>query len=265
MEFGEIFKDALKYPTLDYQKLLILGVLYVIINIPAIIAQFGFKNNALSLIFMVVSIFLNLIIFGFVLGVIRNAIDLDDAIPDFEWTKNLVDGIKYFVVGFVYYLIPTIIVTIIGVASLSAFFGAIGMDGIETIANATSTDVIMNTIPPEAWSTLASGLAITAIVAIILFLIFGLFKTVGLCRLAKYETLGEAFNFSEVINDIKEIGVLRLFGFLIVLVIICAILGMVIGLISAIPYIGIIIGYLVGNSFIALFYNRSVGLLYSDI
>lgn len=265
MEFGEIFSDALKYPISDYQKLLILGVLYVIINIPTIIAQFGFKNNALSLIFIVVSIFLNLIIFGFTLSVIRNAIDLDDAIPDFEWTKNLVDGIKYFVVGFVYYLIPTIIVGIVGIASLSSFIASIGQDRLAVIANATSPSVVMNVIPPEAWTTFGVGLAITGLVAMVLFLIFGLFKTVGLCRLAKYETLGEAFNFGEVINDIKEIGVLRLFGFLIVLIIIVAVLGMVIGIVSAIPYIGIIIGYLVGSPFIALFYNRSIGLLYSDI
>ena len=265
MEFGEIFSDALRYPISDYQKLLILGLLSVIINIPSILGQFGFRNGIVSIIFIIVAIVLNLIIFGFTLNVIKNAINLDDEIPDFDWTKNLVDGLKYFVVGFVYYLIPTIVVGIIGITSLSSFFMAIGEDGLKTIANATSPEVAMNAVPPAAWSSLATGLAITAIVAIILFLIFGIFKTVGLCRLAKYDSLNEAFSIGEIINDIKEIGILRIFGFLIILIIIVAVLGMVIGLLSFIPFVGIIIGYLVGNSFIALFYNRAVGLLYSDI
>ena len=265
MDFGEIFRDAIKYPLLDYQKLLILGLLYVIINIPTVLSQFGFHNSAVSLIFLFVSLILNLIIFGFTLDVIGNGIRYEDEIPDFDWSRNFVDGIKYFVVGFVYYLVPTIVVGIIGFTSLSSFFALIGEKGWKTIANATSPDIVLNAIPTQAWSALFVGLSVTLVIAIILFLIFGIFKTVGLCRLAKYGTLGEAFNFSEVLDDVKEIGFLRILGFLIVLIIIVAILGMVIGLISLIPYIGAIIGYLVGSAFIALFYNRAVGLLYSDI
>ncbi len=265
MKFGEIFSNAIKYPLSDYQKLLILGVLYIIINVPTILGQFGFRNSIFSIIFLIIAIVLNIIIFGFTLDVIKKAINLEDGIPDFDWAKNLVDGLKYFVVAFVYYLIPSIIVGIIGFASLTSFFMAIGKNGWETIANTTSPEVAMNAIPPAAWSSLASGLAITAIVAIVLFLIFGIFKTVGICRLAKYESLNEAFSIGEIVNDIKEIGILRIIGFLIVLIIIVAILGMIIGLLSFIPFVGIIIGYLVGNAFIALFYNRAVGLLYSDI
>ena len=52
MEFGEIFRDAIKYPFLDYQKLLILGVLYVLINVPTILGQFGFRNGAVSIILL---------------------------------------------------------------------------------------------------------------------------------------------------------------------------------------------------------------------
>lgn len=265
MEFGEIFSNAIKYPLSDYQKLLILGALYVIINIPTILGQFGFRNGTLSLIFLLVSIILNLIILGFTLNVIKNAINLDDNIPDFDWRKNIVDGLKYFVVVFVYYLIPSIVVTIIGIASLSSFFMSIGKKGMDTIANAASPEVAMNAIPTAAWSNLAAGLALTAVVAIILFLIFGIFATVAVCRLAKHDSLDEAFHIGDIMDDIKEIGILRIIGFLIILIIIVAILGFVIGLLSLIPYVGIIIGYLVGSSFIALFYNRAVGLLYSDI
>ena len=265
MEFGEIFRDAIKYPFLDYQKLLILGVLYVLINVPTILGQFGFRNGAVSIIFFIVFLVLNLIILGFTLDVIKNAVNLNDEIPDFDWTKNFVDGIKYLLVAIAYYIIPTIVVSIIGFASLSSFFAAIGEKGWKAISSATSPDVAISAIPAHAWSSLATGLTVTLIVGIILFLIFAIFKTVGLCRLAKYGSLDEAFKFGEIIDNIKEIGILRIIGFLIVLIIMVTILGMVIGFLSIIPYVGIIIGYIVGNSFIALFYNRAVGLLYSDI
>ncbi len=265
MEFGEIFRDAIKYPLLDYQKLLLLGLLFLVINVPTILGQFGIRNGVVSIIFLFVSLIINLIILGFTLSVIKNGTELSNEIPDFDWTKNFVDGIKYLIVGFVYYLIPTIVVVAIGFTSLSTFFASIGEKGWNTIANATSPDVALNAIPAHAWASLATGITITLIVAIILFLIFGLFKTVGLCRLAKSGSLGEAFKIGEVIDDIKEIGIMRIIGFLIVLIIIVTVLGMVIGFLSIIPYVGVIIGYLVGNSFIALFYNRAVGLLYSDI
>ena len=265
MEFGEIFSNALKYPISDYKRLLILGVICLVINIPVVLTQFNYVNASLFLVWTLVAIILGLLILGYSLSIMKKGIDLEDEIPDIDFTKNLVDGIKSFVVTFIYYLIPTIIVSIIGITSLASFLGSIDKNAISTATNATTPNTILSAIPNEAWAGLITGLTITAIVAIILFIIFGIFETIALCRLADTGSLGEAFAISAIIDDIKEIGFLKLIGVLIVLIIISVIIGMVIGIISAIPYVGLIIGFLVGNSFLLLFYNRALGLLYSEV
>ena len=276
MEFGEIFSNALKYPISDYQKLLILGVLFVVINLPNVLLGFNIHSRELSLVWIVVSLVLNLIVLGYGLSVIKGAIELNDEIPDFDWVKNLVDGVKSFLVMFIYYLIPSIIVLIIGFSSFGSFFSAIPSTVFAPIQNITTPQAAANvpaatwqqmfsSIPAEAWSTLATGLAITAVIGFILFLIFGIFEIIAVCRLAKYDSLGEAFSFGEIFENVKEIGFLKLIGFFIVLLIISSIIGIVTALISGIPFVGMIIGYLVGKSFNLLFRCRAMGLLYSDV
>ncbi|WP_407414556.1 DUF4013 domain-containing protein [Methanobrevibacter sp.] len=276
MEFGEIFSNALKYPISDYQKLLILGVIFVVINLPNVLLGFNIRSRELSLVWIVISLVLNLIVLGYGLSVIKGAINLNDEIPDFDWVKNLVDGVKSFLVMFIYYLIPSIIVLIIGFSSFGSFFNAIPSTVFAPIQNITTPQSVANvpaatwqqmfsSIPAEAWSTLATGLAITAVIGIILFLIFGIFEIIAVCRLAKYDSFGEAFSFGEIFENVKEIGFLKLIGFYIVLVIISSIIGIVTGLISGIPFVGMIIGYLVGKSYNLLFRSRAIGLLYSDV
>lgn len=276
MEFGEIFTNALKYPISDYQKLLILGVVFVVINLPNVLLGFGIHIRELALVWIVVSLVLNLITLGYGLSVIKCAIGLDDEIPDFDWVKNFVDGIKSFLVMFVYYIIPSIIVLLIGFNSLGSFLNAIPSTVFAPINNITTPQAManvpaatwqqmFNSIPAEAWSTLATGLAITAVVGSILFLIFGIFEMVAVSRLAKYDSIGKAFSLGEIFENIKEIGFLKLIGFFIVLVVVSSIIGVITGLISGIPFIGMIIGYLVGKSFNLLFRCRAIGLLYSDV
>ncbi|WP_407414554.1 DUF4013 domain-containing protein [Methanobrevibacter sp.] len=265
MEFGEIFSNALKYPVSDYQKLLMVGLVFIVASLPAVLALFGFYNSTFSTIWSIVSLIISILFLGYGLSVIRQSIDLNDEIPAFDWANNLVDGIKSFVVSFVYYLVPAIIVSIISIISLGSAFSTLPKSAIDAMGNATTTNAFINAIPPQTWAALGYGLAVVAIVAIILFIIFGLFQTVATCRLAKYGSLGEAFAFGEVYGDIKKIGILKLLGFLIVLAIIASVIGAVIGLLALIPFIGIIIGYLIGNSFILLFANRAIGLLYSDV
>ena len=133
------------------------------------------------------------------------------------------------------------------------------------MGTAADVNLIFSTVPSSVWDSLFAGIAITAIIALILFIIFGIFELIAECRLAKYDSLGEAFSFGEIFSDIKEIGILRLFAFLIVLWLIACVIGLIGALITAIPYIGIIIAALVVYPFILLYANRALGLLYSDV
>ena len=49
--------------------------------------------------------------------------------------------------------------------------------------------------------------------AIILFVIFGIFLEIGICRLAKYGSFGEAFRFGQILDDVKQIGIVKILLF----------------------------------------------------
>jgi hypothetical protein len=268
MEFGEIFSNALKYPLSDFQKLLIVGAVFLLSSLTSVLAQFGFYNMTLSLIWNIVSIVITILLIGYGLSVLKTGIDLEDEIPDFDWAKNLVDGIKCVVVSFLYFLIPAIVTGIVAFAlGYGPLTKILTQENLAAFASGNSTQVnaVMGSIPPEVWSGLGTAILVTVAVGILLFIIFGIFAEIGVCRLAKYDSLGEAFSFGKIWGDIKEIGILKVLGFLIVLSILASIIGVVVGFISSIPFLGVIIGCLVGNSFLLLFSNRAVGLLYSEI
>ncbi|WP_407380923.1 DUF4013 domain-containing protein [Methanobrevibacter sp.] len=266
MEFGEIFKDALKYPISDYKALLIVGVLFLISSLVLVLAQFGVSDSTFSMVWAIVALLVSILLMGYALSVMKNGIELDDEIPAFDWVKNFVDGLKVLVVNIIYMIIPTIICGIIGFISIMPAISEIfSSERIARMGSSADISIIFSTVPSSVWDSLFAGIAITAIIAIILFIIFGLFETIAQCRLAKYDSLGEAFSVGEIYSDIKEIGILKLIAFLIVLWIIACIIGIIGAFITAIPYVGLIIAALVVYPFILLYSNRALGLLYSDV
>lgn len=263
----ELFKEALIYPTKDYKALLIFGVIFLVANLSSVFAAWGIDMNITVIgLLGLISLILYFITEGYILSILKETISYNDEIPALNLVENFVDGLKLLVVEIVYYIIPTIIVLLVGWISgtYSAVMNIVtfvGQDVSNTTVNATA---MVNSVPQEYWSALFTGLLITAIIAMILYIIFGLLLEIAMCRLAKYDDIGEAINFREVIGDIKEIGIGRYIGWYIILIIISLILGLVISLVSAIPYVGILIGLLVCAPFVALFGARSLGNLYSD-
>ena len=84
MEFGEIFKDALKYPISDYKALLIVGVLFLISSLVLVLAQFGVSDSTFSMVWAIVALLVSILLMGYALSVMKNGIELDDEIPAFE-------------------------------------------------------------------------------------------------------------------------------------------------------------------------------------
>ncbi|MDI9618499.1 DUF4013 domain-containing protein [Methanothermobacter sp.] len=132
MDIGEIVNDAIRYPSSDWQKVIILGVLLIasVLIIPILLfVGYGFRALKAS-------------IAGF------------DELPEFdEWGEMFVDGLKVFVVQIVYMIVPLIIVG--GLGSLAMV--------------SPDTGMITN---PTAFTALFGGTVIIAVVlAIILGLI----------------------------------------------------------------------------------------------
>ena len=151
--------------------------------------------------------------------------------------RNLVNGIKTFIIGIVYFIIPIIIVVIL--AMITGVIGA-GLDQV------------------------VAALGVTAIIAIIVFILFAIFELVALARFADTEELGAALDIGAVFEDVKKIGLLKIIAFVILAFIIIVIAMIISSILAVIPYIGLILSLLIMGAFIALFYYKALGLLYAE-
>lgn len=265
----DLFKEALVYPLSNIVILLILGALLVITKVPDILITWGVDFDlsivtGFSLIAFIVSLFMD----GYSLGVIKDAIEFNVSMPGIDIMKNFIDGVKVWILKIVYYIVPTLIT--IFVALLSGGFDAIfniirfviNDDTALTLLN--SPVEFLNAIPQEYLAALIGSILITATVAIILYIIFGLLYNIGLCRFAKYDNFYEGIKIREIINDMKDIGIGKYILWYILLFLIILVISCVVALINAIPYIGIILVNLICAPFIYLLINRSLGLLYAN-
>jgi len=120
VDIGEIVSDAVRYPSSDWKKVIILGVFFI-----------------LSII--IIGIFF---VYGYFLRIIKSTLAGYDELPEFdEWGDMFVDGLKVFAVFIVYFIIPMIVIFVGVFTSISAInagtitdpsavFGLIGLTSI---------------------------------------------------------------------------------------------------------------------------------------
>ncbi|HMA04976.1 MAG TPA: DUF4013 domain-containing protein [Methanomicrobiales archaeon] len=154
-----------------------------------------------------------------------------------NWGGLFIDGIKLFIIELIY-LIPTFIVLFltVGAAALAVTSPAVAM---------------------AMWGTFAAGIIITLVIAFIT----GLFLAIGAIRFARTGRMGEAFNFSAILEKIGKIG----WGSYILALIVVAVVAGVIGFIlSVIPIIGILL-VLIAAPALAIFSARFITLVYDSV
>ena len=222
MDIGEIVSDAIKYPSFEWKKVIILGILMLIS-------------------FLIVPAFL---VMGYVFRALKASIAGATELPEFdEWGEMFIDGLKVFVAQFIYFLIPAIVIFIGVWASL----GTMNMMGPDAVLTGMSVGVITG----------------GALIGMLLAIIFGLVAIIAVANMAYYDSdLGAAFNFSEILDHISDIGWVDYIIWYIVMIVIGAIGGFIAGILNIIPFIGTIIALLVVYPYLYLFYARSLALLF---
>ncbi len=166
MDIGEIVNDAIRYPSSDWKKVIILGVLMIAsaLILPAFLVMgYGFRALKAS-------------IAGF------------DELPEFdEWGEMFVDGLKVFVVQIAYMIVPLIII----------FAGVLGSFTMVS----PETGVITN---PTAFTGLLSGTVIIGIILAIILGLIATIAIAHMAY--NDSELGAAFRFSEILDVISQIG-----------------------------------------------------------
>ena len=266
MNLREIIIDSIKYPISDTRKFLIFCALISLMSLSTILPSYGFKNDTVSLILSLVTLIVSFIVLGYSVEVIKGGTEGNDTLPDFDYVKQFIIGIKAFILDMIYFIIPAVIAIIVASATgLFTSFTKIAYSSIDAVSNgATNFTMIMAAIPKSTMATFTNALTITSIVAIILFVLFSLMAVTGLVRFARLGSGIEGLRFKEILNDMLKVGLVKIIVTLIVIYIIAAALVGVIGLIGLIPDIGVFIGIFIGVPFIMLFLYRAIGLLYAD-
>lgn len=241
MDITELFKDAFKYPTIELNKVLVLGALLFLLLIPIFLAFiFAAIPNVESLIFgfgllyfvyILILFGIYIVYFGYGLSIVRKTIALEEGIPDFDWGNILADGVKVLVLGLLYMLIPFIFI-----------FGSMYL-------------ITAFNMP--------SMIFVVGLIGFILELVFGLLLTIAIAKLAETDNLVDALNFINIFDKIGEIGWANYIVWAIVLVIIFTVVS-VISLILGIFIIGFLIIPLLIVPYMLMFYSRALGLLYNE-
>ncbi len=273
----EIIQDAFIFPSQNLEKLAIYIVLTVVVGLLigggvalSVLSTLNASYLAIiGVILLIIGIILALIISGYQLAILKTGIDLDDEAPAFDWKNDLINGIKLLIVGIVYFIIPAIIVLIVGlVTNVPGNFMKIINEASVAPANATamanSTGVAVNTVSQSTLAAFGTSLTITAIVAFVLLIIFAFIETMGQARLANTGSLGHALNIPEAAKDLTRIGIGKVVAVVILVIIIVAvinaILGYLTGQVSQLSILSLIV-----TPYLAFFTQRASGLLYSDI
>lgn len=237
MEITEIIGDALVYPLNNVKSL----ILYVIIgaitgilggaSLIAMATQVSSNNvvaaGGFGFIGILVMIIGSLLISGYGLDIVKYGIERRDDGPGIDIVRQVLNAIKLIVVSFVYYIIPAIVAWLL-------------------------------------FTLLGKGI-LTLIIVAIMYIVFAFAQFMAVCRLAKYNSLGEALSIGEAIGDISKVGMLKV----LITVIAVFIIGFIIAFICALiyNYHNIIGGLLLGifGVYAIFFYNRAIGLLYSQV
>ena len=86
-------------------------------SLSTILPSYGFKDTTLSIILSLVTLIVLFVVLGYSVEVIKGGTKGDDTLPDFDYVKQFVLGIKAFILEMIYFIIPVIIVIIVASAS----------------------------------------------------------------------------------------------------------------------------------------------------
>lgn len=273
----EIIKKSLKYPISNWNKLLTVGFIFFLMSFIPSLPLYLNNNHIIGSVGTFVVFFLSFILLGYFLSVVSCTVKGDDDFPKFNSFQNIYDGLKTWVVSIVYFAIPAFLVLIIsslnGVYNeFNIIFTALANSGTLTnpgfSINGSITAVMGNftkTLPPDLLGNVWTILALTGVIAIILFILFSLFYYVALARMAEHETLYSALNIKSVIDTLGDIGWSKYITWYVLVLIITSFIGLIHSLITTfIPYVGWYIGTFILTPFALLFLFKSIGLIYNE-
>jgi hypothetical protein len=235
MDMGKIIENSFKYPASNWKRLLIFGLIILVYELSVYSLATYIEGSILVLLLIIPFIISYLLMEGYRLRVIGSSIRGGIEVPEFNnWLKMLGDGVRMFIVGLVYGIIPGII---LGVGLLLLFLGSFSIQMVGVLI---------------------------ILLGLVIFIIVTLITVMAISNMAYYGEVSAAFKLSEIRGRIKKIGWLDYILVLIVLGVLCGVLLVVAALISIIPILGMFLASLIIYPYIYLVIARAYGLIYQE-
>ena len=134
MRVREIIKDSLKYPFTDWKKFLILGIIFLIIEIIYISRNYGEKNVELLVLLTGIAFLVGIFVNGYIFRIINSSFDDKAELPVFDnWVVMGLEGAKVYIVHIVY-LIPTLLLLIYLILSTYGSMSYFGVNAFDLIS-----------------------------------------------------------------------------------------------------------------------------------
>ena len=214
MKVGEIVKNSVKYPFSDWKKLLIFGILVMLSSLNSVFESMGFlQSEGITLILLTISCLFGLIfglfVYGYEIRILKYSLAGFEELPDFNNGFDLfVDGIKVFVVS-IGYILPLILIIIVGGLFLGLTAGIIGHNVV---------------------------ILLGILILVVIFYLIAIFPVflIALTNMAFYDDLGAAFEVHEIFKKISNIGWGNLVKWYIINIVICLVVSIIGALIASI-------------------------------
>ena len=235
MDLSKLVMNSFKYPFRNIKKLPILCLLFVFIAIIPIglIAN----NNYVTAIGVIAFFLFILTVPGYFLSMVKLGSNQSSMLPSFNLVNNIYDSIRVLFLRIVYMIVPTTLLLI-------ALF----------VFGPATRNLINNLRIIEFLATVG----FVFVLILIVYFIFEFLLFFAKARLAYFNSLSEALN-------IKNIGIVNIIKWLIVMAILLNAITFISSFVMSIPYVGFLIYGCIVIPIIESIANYSLGLLYSNI
>ncbi|MDR0912617.1 MAG: DUF4013 domain-containing protein [Methanobrevibacter sp.] len=180
-------------------------------------------------------------------------------LPKIAIKKNLSDGIKYFLVELIYFIIPLIIISFVAIKMniveiFNKFLVYYNQYGVN----------FQNHIPEDFLLSVGFVFMKLFALVVVLIFIFKIVETIAICRLAKYNSFKSAFQLKQIFSDIGKISWRKYISFLILLFIFSYVFLIASALIMSTGVSGIVVSIFLVSTYSSLFNARASGLIYKE-
>lgn len=248
MNLSEIVKDSIRYPLLDWKKILILGIIMVISGISIIMTIF-LTNITVIGVLVFLGVIIKFFVDGYKIKIIKSSLDGTNKPPEFKkWIEMFVTGIKVNIV-FIVYFIPFFLI-------ISAFASSWDLTAVGPFISPSVSSMLLR-MGINAISSSGTDLW-TFITFLYIILLYPILQ-IAIANMAYNDSkIDTAFRISQIINKIGKIGLKKFIAWYIII----GSLYLIIDIVGNI--IGIILFLLLIAPYVQMYFSRAVALIYQS-